>query len=241
MKAKTTHSGFVAILGAPNAGKSTLLNRLIGEKISIVSPKPQTTRMRVLGVLTEDKTQIVFIDTPGIFTPKRRLDRAMVTAAWRSLEGADAIVLLVDASARNDDKTDAIIEALQEKKKRVILALNKIDAIEIAKAFAAYGKAQRDGIVMDTFMILALKGDGVDDLKNRLTGMMKKSPWFFPEDQLSDLPSRLIAAEATREQLYRQLQQELPYAATVVPESWGNQERRLGRYPSIDHRRARGP
>jgi GTP-binding protein Era len=219
MKAKTT-AGFIAILGAPNAGKSTLLNRLVGQKISIVSPKPQTTRMRVLGVLTESQTQIVFIDTPGIFSPKRRLDRAMVNAAWQSLDGVDAIVLLVDAGERESDKTDAIIEALREKKQQVILVLNKIDAIAVQNLLPLTAKLNESGIITDTFMISALKGDGMDDLKNHLKTRMKKSPWFFPEDQLSDLSSSLLAAEATREQLYRQLQQELPYAATVVPESW---------------------
>jgi GTP-binding protein Era len=219
MKGKTK-AGFVAILGAPNAGKSTLLNRLIGQKISIVSPKPQTTRMRVLGVLTEGQTQIAFIDTPGIFAPKRRLDRAMVTAAWQSLDGADAIVLLVDAGARDNALTDTIIEALQKKKRQVILALNKIDAIAVAKLLPLAAKFNETGIVSDIFMISALTGDGVEDLKKHLKDRMKSSPWFFPEDQLSDLPSRLLAAEATREQLFRQLQQELPYGATVVPESW---------------------
>jgi GTP-binding protein Era len=221
MKAKTTYAGFVAILGAPNAGKSTLLNRLIGQKISIVSPKPQTTRMRVLGVLTEGETQIAFLDTPGIFAAKRRLDRAMVSAAWHSLDGADAIVLLADASARQpDEKTDAILDALQERKKRVTLALNKIDAIKPAHLLPLVAKLNESGMVEDTFMISALTGDGTLDLKNHLKKKMKKGPWFFPEDQLSDLPSQLLAAEATREQLYRQLQQELPYGATVAPESW---------------------
>jgi GTP-binding protein Era len=208
------------ILGAPNAGKSTLLNRLIGQKISIISPKPQTTRMRVLGVLTEGKTQIAFIDTPGIFTPKRRLDRAMINAAWQSLEGADAVVLLVDAGAKRDEKIEAIIDALRAKKKKIVLALNKTDAIEVAQLLPLAAKLNESGIVSDTFMISALTGDGVEDLKKYLMQKMPKSPWFFGEDQLSDLPSSLLAAEATREQLYRQLQQELPYGATVVPESW---------------------
>jgi GTP-binding protein Era len=218
---KATRAGFVAILGAPNAGKSTLLNRLIGEKVSIVSPKPQTTRMRVLGVLTEGQIQIAFIDTPGIFVPKRRLDRAMVNAAWQSLEGADAVVLLVDAGAKQpDEKTDAIIESLRGKKQKVILAFNKVDAIKPDKLLPLAARLNETGIVTDTFMISALTGDGVEDLKKHLMKKMQKGPWFFGEDQLSDLPSSLLAAEATREQLFRQLQQELPYGATVVPESW---------------------
>ncbi|MGE3622982.1 MAG: GTPase Era [Bdellovibrionales bacterium] len=215
-----THAGFVAIVGAPNAGKSTLLNRLVGQKVSIVSPKPQTTRMRVLGVLTEDQTQVAFIDTPGIFTPKRRLDRAMVQAAWQSLEGADVIVLLVDAGAKDLAMTEDILAALAEKKQRVTLALNKTDSIKVSALLPITAKLNENGIITDTFMISALTGDGVDELKTHLKNRMKKGPWFFPEDQLSDLPQRLLAAEATREQLYRQLQQELPYAATVVPDTW---------------------
>lgn len=216
-----TNAGFVVILGAPNAGKSTLLNRLIGQKISIISPKPQTTRMRVLGVMSEGKTQIAFVDTPGIFAAKRRLDRAMVNAAWKSCEDADAIVLLADASARQPDAmTEAIIAALQKKKQKVILVLNKIDAIRVEKLLPITVRLYESGVVEDTFMISALTGDGVNDLKKYLLAKMPKSPWFFDEDQMSDLPSSLLAAEATREQLYLQLQQELPYGATVMAESW---------------------
>jgi GTPase len=247
---KATRAGFVAILGAPNAGKSTLLNRLIGQKISIVSPKPQTTRMRVLGVLTEGQTQIAFVDTPGIFAPKRKLDRAMINAAWQSLEGADAVVLLVDAGAKQPDAmTEAIVNELKAKfgcmdpppakskdllrkpkilqpppqggrTPNVILALNKTDAIRVEKLLPLAEKLNESGIIRDTFMISALTGDGVEDLKKYLIAKMPKAPWFFGEDQMSDLPSSLLAAEATREQLFRQLQQELPYGATVVPESW---------------------
>jgi GTP-binding protein Era len=217
---KDTHAGFVAILGAPNAGKSTLLNRLVGQKISITSPKPQTTRMRVIGVLSEEKVQIAFIDTPGIFAPKRRLDRAMINAAWQSLESADAIVLLADASAKTDEKIEAIIAELKRKKQKVILALNKIDAMKVEKLLPLTEQFNEAGIFSDIFMLSALTGDGVGDLKNHLLKKMPKSPWFFPEDQLSDLPSQLLAAEATREQIFRQLQQELPYGATVAPESW---------------------
>ena len=219
-----TRAGFVAIVGAPNAGKSTLLNRLIGEKISIVSPKAQTTRMRILGIMTEGDVQIGFIDTPGIFAATKRMDRAMVQVAWNSLEDADAIVLLVDASARIEERTEIIIAELQRRHKRVILALNKIDAIEPARLLPLTAQLNDTGIVEHTFMISALNGDGVFDLKNHLTGRMAASPWFYGEDQLSDLPSQLLAAEITREQLFRQLQQELPYAATVIPESWETRE-----------------
>jgi len=223
MKAKSTAStkaGFVAILGAPNAGKSTLLNQLIGQKVSIVSPKPQTTRMRIMGVLTEGKIQIAFIDTPGIFAPKRRLDHAMINAAWQSLEGADVVVLLVDAGARRDEKTEAIVAELKNCKQKVVLVLNKVDAIKPQVLLPLTVHLNESGIFTDTFMISALTGEGVEDLKKHLLAQMKKSPWFFPEDQLSDMPSQLLAAEATREQLFLQLQQELPYGATVVPESW---------------------
>ena len=217
---KDTHAGFVAILGAPNAGKSTLLNHLVGQKVSIVSPKAQTTRMRIVGVLTEEDTQVGLIDTPGIFAPKRRLDRSMVQAAWQALVDADVLVLLVDATARQDEKTDAIIEELRKKDQRVTVALNKVDKVKPEKLLPLAQKLNDTGIVDEIFMISALKGDGVDDLKKYLMKKMPKSPWLFDKDQLSDLSSRLLAAEITREQLYRQLQQELPYAATVVPESW---------------------
>ncbi len=224
-KKPTTKAGFVAILGAPNAGKSTLLNRLVGQKVSIVSPKAQTTRMRILGVLTEGKIQIGFIDTPGIFAPKRRLDSAMVNAAWRSLEGADVVLLLVDASARQpDEKTENIIAELKKRKQKVTLVLNKIDKIELANLLPLAAQFNESGIVSDTFMISALGGDGLDDLKKHFMDKMPHGPWLFPEDQLSDLPERLLAAEVTREQIYRQLQQELPYAATVVPDAWENKK-----------------
>jgi GTP-binding protein Era len=219
--AKKTHAGFAAIIGSPNAGKSTLLNKLVGQKISIVSPKAQTTRMRITGVLTENDTQVALVDTPGIFAPKRRLDKAMVEAAWDSLEAADAIVLLVDAAARDDDRTEIIIAELQKRNQHVTLALNKTDKlVSPAKLLPLAQKFNDTGIVDDTFMISAQTGDGIEDFKQHLFGKMPAGPLLFPEDELSDLSSQLLAAEITREQLYRQLQQELPYAATVVPESW---------------------
>lgn len=217
---KNTRAGFVAILGAPNAGKSTILNRFVGQKISIVSPKAQTTRMRILGVMTEGETQIGFIDTPGIFTAQRRLDHAMVKAAWNSLEDADAIVLMVDANAKFDERLTPIIDELQGRKYRVDLALNKIDKLNPTRLLPLAAELNATGIADKIFMISALNGDGVFDLKQHLMKKMPEGPWFYPEDQLSDLSSQLIAAEATREQLYRHLQQELPYGATVVPESW---------------------
>ncbi len=219
-KATTTRSGYVVILGAPNAGKSTLLNKLVGQKISITSPKPQTTRMRITGVSTTDDTQIIFIDTPGIFEPKRRLDRAMVNSAWKALEDADVILLLIDAGVTQNKKTQAIIEELQLRKRRVTIALNKIDTVERAKLLPLAQAFHDSGIVDDVFMISAKTRDGLDDLVKHLGSKMPEGPWYFDEDQLSDLPQHLLAAEITREQLYRQLQQELPYAATVVPESW---------------------
>ena len=217
---KKTRAGFVAILGAPNAGKSTLLNRLIGQKVSIVSPKAQTTRIRTLGIMSEGDVQISFIDTPGIFAPKSRLDRAMVHAAWNSLGDADAIVLLVDAAARREnEKIAAIIEELKKREKSVILALNKVDEVPPAQLLPIAQRLNDTGIFSDIFMISALNGDGVDDLKAHLKKQMPESPFFYGEDQVSDLPSQVLAAELTREQLYRQLQQELPYAAAVLPES----------------------
>ncbi|MDD4615923.1 MAG: GTPase Era [Alphaproteobacteria bacterium] len=217
---KSSRAGFVAILGAPNAGKSTLLNRLVGHKVSIVSPKAQTTRIRTLGIMTEDEVQIGFIDTPGIFEPKRRLDRSMIQAAWNSLEDADAIVLIVDASGRNAfENVEPIVKEFKNRKRSVILALNKVDAMAPARLLPLAKSFNDTGVFSDIFMISALTGDGVDDVKDNLKKLMPESPWFFAEDQVSDLPSGVLASEMTREQLYFQLQQELPYAAAVVPES----------------------
>ena len=217
---KSTHAGFVAIVGAPNAGKSTLLNKILGQKVSIVSPKAQTTRMRVLGVWTDKETQIGFIDTPGIFAAKKQYDLAMVKAAWSSLQDANVVLLLVDANIRMDDKIIAITTELSKREKRVVLVLNKVDKLNPQKLLPLAQQLNDTGIVDATFMISALNGDGVDDLKKHLKSKMPPSPWFYDEDQLSDLPSQLLAAEITREQLFKRLQQELPYSATVVPASW---------------------
>jgi len=216
-----TRAGFVAILGAPNAGNSTLVNHLIGQKVSIVSPKAQTTRIRTLGIMTEDDVQICFVDTPGIFAPKSRLDRAMVQTAWNSLEAADAIVLIVDAAARKETAgLLGIIDEFKKRKTSVILALNKVDAMTPSKLLPQAKELNETGVFSDIFMISALTGDGVEDLKNHLKIRMPEGPWFYGEDQVSDLPTQILAAEITREQLFLQLQQELPYAAAVLPESF---------------------
>src|SRR5882724_434145 len=213
--------GFIAILGAPNVGKSTLLNILVGAKVSIVSPKVQTTRMRVFGVAIRGQAQLVFIDTPGIFAPRRRLDRAMVRAAWRGAEDADIVLLLADASHRGlDDDTRRIVAGLRAAGRQAILALNKIDLVKPEKLLALAQKYNAEGIFTDIFMISATSGDGVEDLAGVLAARAPEGPWHFPEDQLSDLPQRLLAAEITREHLFRQLHQEVPYALTVEPETW---------------------
>ncbi|MDE0539458.1 MAG: GTPase Era [Rhodospirillales bacterium] len=220
--------GFVALIGAPNAGKSTLLNRFVGAKVSIVSPKVQTTRARVLGIRIEGKTQIVFIDTPGIFRPRRRLDRAMVAAAWGGAGDADHICLLVDATrfrgGEADPDTRRIVGRLKETGGRAVLAINKIDAVAKPALLEMAAVLDGEGVFSETFMVSAAKGGGTADLLSHLTGMMAPGPWLFPEDQISDMPQRLLAAEITREKLYLQLHQELPYAATVETDSWEEQE-----------------
>lgn len=213
--------GFVALVGAPNAGKSTLLNAMIGAKVSIVSPKVQTTRSRVLGITIEGDSQLLFVDTPGIFTPKKRLERAMVAAAWQGAHDADMVVLLVDAAQRVlDEDTRAIVAQLKAEGRPAILALNKIDLIRRDRLLALAEELNREGAFSDIFMISALTGDGVDHLRRFLAARLSEGPWLYPEDQLSDMPMRLIAAEITREKIFRQLHQELPYATAVETESW---------------------
>jgi GTP-binding protein Era len=220
---KKTKCGYAAIIGAPNAGKSTLLNKLVGRKISIVSQKVQTTRMRVLGLVTEKNAQICFIDTPGIFQPKRRLDKAMVGAAWLGAGDADVVLLMVDAGRRQPDpETESILKTLQSQRRKVALIVNKIDKVDKAKLLPIMSSFGETGLFEEVFPISAQTGDGLKDLLAYLEARMPEGPWLYDEDQLSDQPERLLAAEITREQLYRQLQQELPYAALVVPMQWTN-------------------
>ena len=212
--------GFVAIVGAPNVGKSTLLNRLVGAKVSIVTPKVQTTRSRVLGICIEGATQLVLVDTPGIFKPRRRLDRAMVAAAWGGAQEADLIVLLVDSSTGLDANTRAIVERLQAEGGEAILALNKVDAVNKPALLKLAAALDGSGVFTHTFMVSAKTGSGVPDLLAHLAGAVPEGPWLYPEDQLSDMPGRMLAAEITREKIYLQLHQELPYASAVETEAW---------------------
>jgi GTP-binding protein Era len=218
--------GYVALIGAPNAGKSTLLNRLVGQKLAIVTPKAQTTRNRLLGIAIAGTAQMIFVDTPGIFTPRRRLDRAMVAAAWAGAEDADMTVLLVDAARGIDRDTRHILDRLALRRRRAILALNKIDLVRRDSLLGLADRLSREGDFEPVLMISGLNGDGVEDLKSHLAENLPTGPWLFPEDQLSDAPMRMIAAETTREQVFLQLQQELPYASTVETEAW--EERRDG-------------
>jgi GTP-binding protein Era len=213
-----TRCGFIALIGAPNAGKSTLLNALVGAKVAIVSPKPQTTRMRVLGLAIEGRSQLIYVDTPGIFRPRRRLDRAMVSAAWTGAGDADIVALLVDAT--QPSSADSIVAKLAESGKPAILILNKIDQTERPRLLTLAATLNAAFAFTDTFMISARTGDGVADLRRIFAERVPESPFLYPEDQLSDLPTRLLAAEVTREQLYLQLGQELPYASTVEHEKW---------------------
>ena len=224
----TQRAGFAALIGEPNAGKSTLLNRMVGAKVSIVTHKVQTTRARIRGVALEGEAQIVFVDTPGLFRPRRRLDRAMVAAAWGGADDADVVVFLIEAHRGKTDGVDAILDALPQRRPRagVALAINKIDRVE-APALLALTKAMNDAYPFArTFMISAEKGYGVDDLRRWIAAAMPEGPWLYPEDQIADLPMRMIAAEITREKLTLRLHQELPYQLTVETDSW--QDRRDG-------------
>jgi len=220
--------GYVALIGAPNSGKSTLLNALVGAKVSIVSPKVQTTRRRVLGIAIHEGAQMIFVDTPGIFAPKpgRRLERAMVQAAWAGAEDADLVVLLVDVTRPDDADTAAILDRLKAAGRKAVLALNKIDRVQPPVLLGIADRFVKQGIFDPIFMISGLTGDGVGDLKQYLAQALPEGPWLYPEDQLSDLPERLMAAEATREQIFLQLREELPYASTVETDNW--EERKDG-------------
>lgn len=224
VEASPRRAGFVAILGAPNAGKSTLLNRIVGRKLSIVTPKVQTTRTRVRGVRIEGAAQIVLVDTPGIFQPRRRLDRAMVQAAWGEAEEADLVVLLIDAARGIDDDTTRIIEGIRSAGRKAIVALNKVDAVARAKLLPLAKSVDDAGIASQVFMISARSGDGVDDLVRHLAGRLPEGEWLYPEDQLSDITERFLAAEIVREQLFLKLGRELPYAATVEIERFADQK-----------------
>ena len=217
---ETTRCGFVAVIGAPNVGKSTLVNRLVGSKVSIVSPKVQTTRTRVVGIGISGATQIVFLDLPGVFAPKRRLDRAMVDAAWRGATDADQIVLLVDAVRGIDENTEAILTGLDERRIEPILAINKIDAVKRPVLLGLAADLNARAKFAATFMISATTGDGTDALMRHLVDRMPEGPWLYPDDQPTDMSERLLAAEVTREQVFLQLHQELPYSVAVETEKW---------------------
>ncbi|MBT4934225.1 MAG: GTPase Era [Rhodospirillaceae bacterium] len=215
-----TRCGFFALIGAPNVGKSTLVNRLVGAKVSIVSPKVQTTRTRVLGIAIKDQAQVIFIDTPGIFAPKRRLDRAMVASAWGGVSDADGVLLLVDAQRGINADTQVILDGLKKQNRQVMLGINKVDLVKKPVLLDLAATLSATGLFTEIFMISAETGDGVEDLMNYLSASAGESPWMYPEDQISDMPSRLLAAEITREKVFLQLHQELPYAVTVETEKW---------------------
>ncbi|MBI0163083.1 GTPase Era [Bartonella sp. M0283] len=215
-----THSGFVALIGAPNVGKSTLVNRLVGTKVSIVTHKVQTTRALIRGIIIHNNTQIVLVDTPGIFTPKRRLDRAMVTTAWSGAKDADIVLVLVDAAKGLDEETEEVFASLSTVKQEKILVINKVDSVPRPSLLELTKKLNEGQTFSETFMISALKGTGCDDLLDYLAKKLPEGPWYYPEDQISDMPMRQLAAEITREKLYMRLHNELPYASTVETESW---------------------
>ena len=218
-----TRCGFIALIGEPNAGKSTLLNRMVGAKVSIVTHKVQTTRARIRGVALEGPAQLIFVDTPGLFAPRRRLDRAMVSAAWSGAADAEIIVLMIEAHRGLTDGVQVIIDALKERMdpgQKLVLAINKIDRVKAEILLALSEKLNAELDFAATFMISAERGHGVDDLRSYLAGELPGGPWLYPEDQIADLPMRMIAAEMTREKLTLRLHEELPYQLTVETESW---------------------
>jgi GTPase len=212
--------GFIALIGAPNAGKSTLINALVGSKVAIVTPKVQTTRTLLRGIAMEGSAQLVFLDTPGIFAPRRRLDRAMVTTAWSGAHDADIVAVLIDAKSGLNDDAEALLKKLQEVRQPKVLILNKVDLVEKAKLLAMAQAANEAAKFETTFMISATKGDGVADVRQWLAAHVPQGPWHYPEDEVSDAPVRQLASEITREKLYLKLHQELPYQSTVETESW---------------------
>ncbi|PLX36758.1 MAG: GTPase Era [Hyphomicrobiales bacterium] len=218
--AEPTRCGFVALIGAPNAGKSTLLNQFVGTKVSIVTHKVQTTRAMIRGIALSGSSQLVFVDTPGIFRPKRRLDRAMVTTAWGGAKDADLIALVVDARKGVDDEVESIVEKLADVGGEKVLLLNKVDLVKRDSLLALAEKLNERVNFSRTFMISALTGNGVEDVLAYLGTVMPEGPWLYPEDQISDLPMRMLAAEITREKLTLRLHDELPYALTVETEQW---------------------
>ncbi len=218
--APATRCGFVALIGAPNAGKSTLINALVGTKVSIVTPKVQTTRTLIRGIAIEGAAQLIFVDTPGIFSPRRRLDRAMVGTAWGSTQDADLVALLVDAKKGLTEDEDAILRTLADIRPAKVLVLNKVDLIDKRALLTLTQKLNERAAFAATFMISALSGDGVGDLKTWFSAHVPPGPWLYPEDQISDAPLRQLAAEITREKLYLRLHQELPYQSTVETDVW---------------------
>ena len=224
MSKTATRCGFVALIGAPNAGKSTITNNFVGSKVSIVSPKVQTTRTLVKGIGIYENTQIIFVDTPGIFKPKRRLDRAMVGSAWEGALDADIVVLVVDAKRGFDDETRSIVAKLNKRKIEAVLVLNKIDLVAKEKLLGLSQAINQEGKFRETFFISALNGQCTDDFYKYLAEHLPESPWYYPEDQISDMPLKLLAAEIVREKLFLFLRQELPYALTVEPELWERRE-----------------
>jgi GTP-binding protein Era len=226
VEANPTRCGFVAVIGAPNAGKSTLVNALVGAKVSIVTPKAQTTRTLVRGIAMLGRSQVIFVDTPGIFRPKQRFERAMVAAAWQGAADAELTLFVIDAARGLDDDSSAIVDSLVKAERKAVLVLNKVDAADKPRLLDLAARLNQSGVFTETFMVSALTGDGLDALKARIAAAVPPGPWLFPEDDVSDMPNRLLAAEITREKLFLNLHQELPYGCAVVTEKW--EERKDG-------------
>ena len=235
----TQRCGLIAVLGAPNAGKSTLVNALVGQKVAIVSPKAQTTRARLMGIAIDGDTQMLLVDTPGIFTPNRRLDRAMVKAAWEGAEDADRLVLVIDAAAKVGPRVEQVLEGLENRTEKLILVLNKVDIAKKEDLLLFATKLSERLHPDEIFMVSATTGDGMADLKAALSNAMPQSPWHFPEDQLTDATDRMVATELTREQLYLQLHAEVPYSAAVETEKW--EDRKDGSTAPWSRRRGKAP